>query len=53
MDAHQRGIGAVDDRAGSGAVLFRPGTAQERAGHHDAVIHPDGHRQHRLGDCGL
>ena len=34
---------------GPGAVLFRPGPAEERAWHHDAELHPDGRRQRRLG----
>ena len=45
----QRRPGAHDDRPGPGAVLRRPGSPEERAGHHDAELHPDGGRQRRLG----
>ena len=49
MDAGERGAGADDDRARAGAVLRRPGAAQEHAGHHDAEFWDDGADQRAVG----
>src|SRR5690349_15483902 len=42
MDAHQRGAGPDDDRAGLSAFLWRPGAEEERSVDHDAELRDDG-----------
>ena len=49
LGPHVLGPGAHDDRAGARALLRRHGAPEERAGHADAVVHPDGRSSRSSG----
>ena len=49
LDADQLRAGADDDRPRAGAVLWRPGAQEERAGHHDAELRHDGGHHRAVG----